>query len=158
VIPARGLVVCPGFIDAHSHDDLYLMADPKARAKIRQGVTTTSIGHCGLSVAPWTPEHLRSSGTPWASSAPLTCRPTSGGTAAFGLPGEAGAARAGNQRRAPGGPRHLRVAAMGMAQRDPSSGELSEMRRLLAEALEAGAFGLSSGLIYPPGATPPPPN
>ncbi|RPJ19209.1 MAG: D-aminoacylase, partial [Desulfobacteraceae bacterium] len=52
VIDAHGLTVCPGFIDSHSHDDVYLLANPRCDEKILQGVTTNVIGNCGISVSP----------------------------------------------------------------------------------------------------------
>src|SRR5215217_9649165 len=55
VIDAHGLVVAPGFIDIHTHSDFTLPLNPKAEAKIRQGVTTEIVGNCGFSVAPALP-------------------------------------------------------------------------------------------------------
>ena len=57
VIAAGGLVVCPGFIDVHSHDDYYLLAQPGAPVKLAQGVTTTVVGNCGFSVGPFSAAH-----------------------------------------------------------------------------------------------------
>src|ERR1700709_1748578 len=71
VIDARGLVVAQGFIDIKTHSDWTLPINPKAESKIRQGVTTEVIGHCGFSVAPVLPgkvELLRdylSPSAPW---------------------------------------------------------------------------------------------
>src|SRR6188768_3680503 len=70
-IDADGLVVAPGFIDIKTHSDFTLPINPKAESKVRQGVTTESIGHCGVSVAPALPgkvELLRdylSPSAPW---------------------------------------------------------------------------------------------
>lgn len=55
-LDARGLVVCPGFIDIKTHSDFTLPINPKAESKVRQGVTTEIIGHCGFSVAPCLPD------------------------------------------------------------------------------------------------------
>src|SRR5260221_13769215 len=55
VIDATGLVVTPGFIDIKTHSDFVLPINPKAESKVRQGVTTEIIGHCGFSVAPVLP-------------------------------------------------------------------------------------------------------
>src|SRR5580693_2394338 len=52
VIDADGLAVAPGFIDIKTHSDFTLPINPKAESKVRQGVTTEVIGHCGFSVAP----------------------------------------------------------------------------------------------------------
>ena len=51
-IDATGLTACPGFIDVHSHDDGYLLAEPTCRLKVSQGVTTTVVGNCGHTLAP----------------------------------------------------------------------------------------------------------
>ena len=52
VIDATGKVVCPGFVDPHSHSDFSLLANPTAESTIRQGVTTEVVGNCGWSYAP----------------------------------------------------------------------------------------------------------
>ena len=57
VIDAQGLTVCPGFFDSHSHDDVYLLVNPRCDEKILQGVTTNVIGNCGISVSPLSDEH-----------------------------------------------------------------------------------------------------
>src|SRR5207253_11191826 len=60
-IDATRKVVCPGFVDAHSHSDWSLFANPTAESTIRQGVTTEVVGNCGESFAPFTElarEHL----------------------------------------------------------------------------------------------------
>ncbi len=152
VIDARGLVVCPGFIDAHGHDDLYLLLEPQAPAKVRQGVTTTTIGHCGLSPAPWTAGDLPmlqdSLGVIGAAHVP----PDRWGDGTFsGFLRALEAAEPGINVVPLVGHGTLRVAAMGLARREPSADELARMEGLLTEALDAGAFGMSSGLIYPPG-------
>ena len=58
VIDAEGLAVTPGFIDIKTHSDFTLPINPKAESKVRQGVTTEIIGHCGFSVAPVLPGKL----------------------------------------------------------------------------------------------------
>ena len=52
VFDASGCVVCPGFVDVHTHSDLTLLSSPEAHSKVRQGVTTEVIGNCGLGVTP----------------------------------------------------------------------------------------------------------
>jgi N-acyl-D-aspartate/D-glutamate deacylase len=147
VIDARGLAVAPGFIDIKTHSDFTLPINPKAESKVRQGVTTEVIGHCGFSVAPALPgkvELLRdylSPSAPW-----LPFRETTFAQYLDGFP--ATAVNAGMLV----GHNTLRLMVMGMAQRPPTSGELAAMIALLEEALEAGALGLSSGLFTAPGA------
>src|SRR5579872_5341999 len=71
VIDAAGLAVTPGFIDIKTHSDFVLPINPKAESKVRQGVTTEIIGHCGFSVAPCLPGKVQaladylSGGAPW---------------------------------------------------------------------------------------------
>ena len=71
VIDAEGLAVTPGFIDIKTHSDFVLPINPKAESKVRQGVTTEIIGHCGFSVAPVLPGKTQlladylSGGAPW---------------------------------------------------------------------------------------------
>ena len=57
---ATGLLVCPGFIDVHTHSDAYLLVEPGAPSKIRQGVTTEITGNCGASAAPRWPRWFTS--------------------------------------------------------------------------------------------------
>src|ERR1041385_6125073 len=71
IIDAAGLAVTPGFIDIKTHSDFVLPINPKAESKVRQGVTTEIIGHCGYSVAPCLPGRVQalkdylSGGAPW---------------------------------------------------------------------------------------------
>ena len=148
-IDAEGLVVAPGFIDAHSHSDLMLMAEPDALPKVMQGITTEVIGQDGLGEAPINDDMLEDwrrylsglNGDPdinwsWRSfgeylEALNSARPATNVVALVGH----------------GNLRHL---AMGMENRAPTPSELDEMRRLITESMREGAFGLSTGLIYPP--------
>jgi N-acyl-D-amino-acid deacylase len=146
-IDAEGLAVAPGFIDIKTHSDFTLPINPKAESKVRQGVTTEIIGHCGFSVAPCLPgkvELLRdylSPSAPW-----LPFRETSFPAYLDGFP--AAAVNAGMLV----GHNTLRLMVMGMENRAPSAGEMAAMVALLEEGLAAGALGLSSGLFTPPGA------
>src|SRR5215470_5910346 len=145
-IDAQGLAVAPGFIDIKTHSDFTLPINPKAESKVRQGVTTEIIGHCGYSVAPALPgkvEVLRdylSPSAPW-----LPFRETTFPDYLDTFP--ATAVNAGMLV----GHNTLRLMVMGMAQRAPTPDELSAMIALLDEALGAGALGLSSGLFTAPG-------
>jgi N-acyl-D-aspartate/D-glutamate deacylase len=146
VIDARGLAVAPGFIDIKTHSDFTLPINPKAESKVRQGVTTEIIGHCGFSVAPALPgkvELLRdylSPSAPW-----LPFRELSFPDYLDSFP--ATAVNAGMLV----GHNTLRLMVMGMANRPPTADELQHMTALLDEALDAGALGLSSGLFTAPG-------
>ncbi len=145
-IDAHGLAVAPGFIDIKTHSDFTLPINPKAESKVRQGVTTEIIGHCGFSVAPALPgkvDMLRdylSPSAPW-----LPFRETSFPDYLDGFP--AVAVNAGMLV----GHNTLRLMVMGMAERAPSEAELAQMTALLEDALAAGALGMSSGLFTPPG-------
>jgi N-acyl-D-amino-acid deacylase len=145
VIDGRGLVACPGFIDIHAHGEEQLLATPTAEAKIMQGITTMVGGNCGISAAPIKgvlQQMLKSvdifSGVAntWSSLEDL-----------FSLIEEQGSAinlgvLIGNGA--------LRACLFGMESRKPSTDELNEMKLLLAEAMQQGALGLSSGLVYAP--------
>jgi N-acyl-D-amino-acid deacylase len=145
-IDVTGLAVAPGFIDIKTHSDFTLPINPRAESKVHQGVTTEVIGHCGFSVAPVLPgkvELLRdylSPSAPW-----LPFREQSFPQYLDGFP--ATAVNAGMLV----GHNTLRLMAMGMDNRAPSSAELKTMADLLEDAMRAGALGLSSGLFAPPG-------
>jgi N-acyl-D-amino-acid deacylase len=146
VIDADGLAVAPGFIDIKTHSDFTLPINPKAESKVRQGVTTEIIGHCGFSVAPALPgkvELLRdylSPSAPWLPFKATTFRDYLDGFPAAAV--NAGMLVGHNT---------LRLMVMGMAERAPTPEELKQMIALLEEALDAGALGLSSGLFTAPG-------
>ena len=146
VIDATGRVVAPGFIDIKTHSDFTLPLNPKAESKVRQGVTTEVIGHCGFSVAPALPGKVEALRRYLAPSAPwLEFRELSFPEYLDGFPATAvnPAMLVGHNT--------LRLMTMGMDDRAPDADELAAMIRLLEEALEAGALGLSSGLFTPPG-------
>src|SRR5260370_12414212 len=146
VIDAHGLAVAPGFIDIKTHSDFTLPINPRSESKVRQGVTTEIVGHCGFSVAPVLPgkvELLRdylSASAPWLPfkattlSDYLASLPTTAVNAGMLV-----------------GHNTLRLMVMGMENRAPTSAELKTMIALLEEALDAGALGLSSGLFTAPG-------
>ena len=148
-IGAEGMVVCPGFIDMHSHSDLMALAEPGCLAKMMQGVTTEVIGQDGLSYAPVTDESLAFFRT--------TLRGLNGDPE-----GLAWDWRSTNEyldqfdRRsainiamlAPHG--NIRAAVLGMEDRTPTRSELDRMKQVLDQAMSEGAFGLSTGLTYSP--------
>jgi len=145
VIDAEGLAVAPGFIDIKTHSDFTLPINPKAESKVRQGVTTEIVGHCGFSVAPVLPgrrqliQDYLSASAPW-----LPFRETTFGEYLDSFP------RTSVNAGMLVGHHTLRLNVMGMEARPPSPAELDQMTGLLEEGLAAGALGLSSGLFTPP--------
>jgi N-acyl-D-amino-acid deacylase len=145
-IDAIGLAVTPGFIDIKTHSDFTLPINPKAESKVRQGVTTEIIGHCGFSVAPCLPgkvDLLRdylSPSAPW-----LPFRELSFPDYLDTFP--ATAVNAGMLI----GHNTLRLMTMGMEPGPPSPAQMNAMIALLEQGLDAGALGLSSGLFTAPG-------
>jgi N-acyl-D-amino-acid deacylase len=145
-VDAAGLAVAPGFIDIKTHSDFTLPINPKAESKVRQGVTTEIVGHCGFSAAPVLPGKVALIRDYLSPSAPwLPFRETSFPDYLDTFP--ATAVNAGMLV----GHNTLRLMTMGMDARAPSAAELRHMIALLEEALDAGALGLSSGLFTAPG-------
>ena len=149
VIDAAGCVVAPGFVDMHSHADFTLPVWPTADSMVRQGITTTVFGQCGLSPAPllegtraqmvemmdrkeaplpwdeWSTlggylDYLRHIGTS-INVVPLVGQGT------------------------------VRAAVMGYAAGPASEEQIAQMQQLVIGAMQEGAIGISTGLIYPPG-------
>ena len=146
IIDAKDKIVCPGFIDIHSHSDFTILAFPKSESKIFQGITTELCGNCGISGAPllnmalekrlptfkelklkfkWDTidqyQNLISSQKKTLNFATLV------------------------------GHGNLRGSVLGYENRIATKDETSFMKRLFSDSLKKGVFGLSSGLIYPPG-------
>jgi len=146
IIDAAGKVVAPGFIDIHSHSDFTILVDPGAESKIRQGVTTELVGQCGVSGAPLEGEVLAKRkddlaelglAVTWSTLEEYFQRLEQA------QPAVNIAALAGHG--------NLRGTVMGYQDRAPSESEVDMMKGMLLQCLEAGAFGMSTGLIYPPG-------
>lgn len=150
VIDAEGYVVTPGFVDIHCHSDAIAFHPEKNPLRLRQGFTTEVIGNCGIGAAPVNPEYreqLRKYNQPFYAGLPLSyewcgfgeyltalddCEPLLNMAALVGH----GA---------------LRAAVVGFEDRKLTADEFAKMRDLLSDSLQAGAFGMSTGLIYPPG-------
>jgi N-acyl-D-amino-acid deacylase len=140
VIDAGGHVVAPGFIDAHSHSDISPLVSPLCESKVRQGVTTECVGQCGSSATPRGPGDEVGAGV--TQAAWTTAREY---LEALGEKGHA------VNLTFLVGQGNLRRVVMGYADRPATPDELEAMKSLLRDGLEAGAMGLSTGLIYPPG-------
>lgn len=147
-VDASGQVIAPGFVDVHSHSDNSPLLGFDDTAKILQGVTTEVNGNCGFGLAPVAP-HFSD------EFASLIRRIFPAFDVDWRTPDELRAVLDGR-----GyvtnfatliGHNSLRVAAMGIEERPPSKQEMGYMRAGVEEALAAGAAGLSTGLIYPPG-------
>jgi N-acyl-D-amino-acid deacylase len=144
-------VAAPGFIDIHSHTDLTIFKHPLAESKALQGVTTEVIGNCGIGAFPVIQERksvlidylkmhefqIPSDGLSWNNFTQYADQLDRIGLGVNLAPLVAHGA--------------LRIAALGAEDRAPSDKELEKMKNLLNESLEQGAWGLSTGLIYPPG-------
>jgi len=150
VINAPGLIISPGFIDTHTHSDVRVFKYPEEDAKLMQGITTALIGQDGLSVAPLDeankgPMMLRVSGLlgtylkewSWNSMAEYLA-------ALEKLPPATN-----TMMLVPHGA--VRAMVVGWENRSAAPFELERMKRILAQAMEEGGCGFSTGLIYPPG-------
>lgn len=143
-----GATVTPGFIDVHSHADGSGFLTPDDTSKILQGVTTEVVGNCGFSMAPRTDDGMGDLNALWSTLGPV---PEWNGYAFGEYWTRAAQAGLVTNQAALVGHNALRIAVMGLSDRAPSAAEVQKMGDLLASALEQGAWGLSTGLIYPPG-------
>ncbi|MBC8588549.1 N-acyl-D-amino-acid deacylase family protein, partial [Paratissierella segnis] len=143
-VDAEDRYLVPGFIDIHCHSDSTLFDYPLAESRILQGITTEIGGNCGISPAPVNPDkvkllkdyagHLEYN---WKRLSEYLGRLESEGTSTnFGTLIGHGT---------------IRLAVMGFEDRKPNEIEMKEMIQLLRQAMDDGAYGMSSGLIYPPG-------
>ncbi|GAA3189945.1 MULTISPECIES: N-acyl-D-amino-acid deacylase family protein [Streptomyces] len=154
-VPADGLALAPGFIDMHAHSDLALLRDPAHEAKTAQGVTLEVLGQDGLSYAPVddrTLAQVRSQIAGWngdGSDIDFSWRSVGGylDRLDHGFDGAGIAVNAAYL--IPQGT--VRMLAMGWDDRPATADELTRMKQLVAEGLQQGAVGLSSGLTYTPG-------
>jgi len=147
VIDATGKMVAPGFIDSHSHADYTLPVSPTADSKVHQGVTTEVVGNCGISAAPLSLDMqakkdenclFGSFGLSWDWDTFASFLDTLGNTGSsvnvVPLVGHG----------------TIRTTVMGMSDAVATAEQLDRMKNEVRSAFEAGAFGLSTGLIYPP--------
>ena len=146
VLDADGLALAPGFIDAHSHSDMSILAAPEALGKVSQGITTEIIGNCGLSLYPVTKynhEHLQELYRNYNVDISWT---------------DLNTYQAELERRNPAvdlvplvGHNTLRASLCGYEKHRLSTNESNELQNSLARCFEQGAQGFSSGLLYVPG-------
>ncbi|MDZ7542822.1 amidohydrolase family protein, partial [Clostridium perfringens] len=146
LVDARGEVVAPGFIDGHCHSDLMIMDYPDSIIKLKQGVTTEIVGNCGLAPAPFMTERanmLMEYITPVIGS---TSNPWSWNTVGQYMDAVTAIKPAEHMATyvAHGA---LRIGVMGFENRPPTDTELDAMRAIVREGMEAGAIGLSIGLL-----------
>ncbi len=155
-IDAQGLVVSPGFIDIHSHSDATLAQFPDAHSRLLQGVTTEVVGNCGISMGPVSSQFLKEAlmvlGT--AGSMPKIPQGTSEWSWQSMMDYLKSALSDGiSVNIAPlVGHGTLRCAVMGFEEQPADAEQMAGMKRLLQRELDQGAFGMSGGLIYHPGA------
>lgn len=148
VVDATGLVVCPGFIDTHTHSDLALLADPAHERAVRQGITTEITGQDGLSYAPLSPTNVTMYRRYLAGLNGNPSLPRAWSTAAEYLALFDGATSVNVAWQAPHGA--LRLETVGMVDRPLSGEALARAKDMLADAFEQGAVAFSTGLSYFP--------
>lgn len=149
-IDATGSVVCPGFIDVHAHSGLMILAEPRHEPKVMQGITTELIGVDGNSYAPFTDQKdfdnflELNSGLDGIPKLPGRWSTVAQYLDMFDRKVAINVAYIiGNS--------PLRICAVGWDDRKAAGQEMEHMKSLLREGMEDGAFGISTGLDYPPG-------
>ena len=143
ILDATGQIVCPGFIDAHSHSDAYLLIEPRASSKVFQGITTEVCGNCGASVAPrlgdaklpsdWQDKPFPGTWSTVAEYRELFEQAKPAVNEALLI-----------------GHNTLHRGICGYEPRGANPDELKKMCHALEQALDEGGCGMSTGLIYPP--------
>ena len=141
-IDAAGRMLAPGFVDVHTHDDGALLRHPGMEFKVAQGCTSVVIGNCGFSAVPATPGEREASGLIGVTA---TWTDLDGFRAAVGDAGTAVNAMA------LVGHNTTRRHVFGNERRPPTRAELDAMKAHVRRAMEQGACGFSTGLVYEPG-------
>ena len=149
-IDAGGKVLAPGFVDMHTHNDFLLLGEPASVSKLKQGVTTIMIGQCGISPAPIDQDKV-SLLDAYTGFVKAGVKPEwnwkSFGDYLSVLDGLDLGVNVGSFV----GHGTIRLNVLGFESRNPSAEELARMREFARQAMEDGAYGMTSGLIYPPG-------
>ena len=143
---AAGMVASPGFVDIHTHSDISVGYNPQQASSISMGVTTQIVGNCGFSIGFATDTETFSSEKRWLAPHKSRIDWSSFGEHLDHIESRG----AGNNIVPLAGHGTLRKRVMGQDDRPPSPTEMREMQRELNVAMEFGAWGLSSGLEYPP--------
>jgi N-acyl-D-amino-acid deacylase len=149
-LDATGRIVCPGFIDMHAHSGLVILAEPRHEPKVRQGVTTEVIGIDGCSYAPF-PSHADLEQFVEINAGLDGCPPLAGRWTTVEQYLDLFTSRVAVNIVYLVGNSPLRVSAVGWDDRPPTAAEMRNQRALLRTAMEEGAWGMSTGLDYPPG-------
>jgi len=143
-IDATGLALAPGFIDVHTHDDFAAILHPEMAFKVRGGVTTCIVGNCGMGAAPFPqaallarsfhPDHALPDWRDHHGYLDLLEHAPAGVNVGMLI-----------------GHGTVRMAAMGRDRGVPTDDQMAAMKSIVQEGLDAGALGLSTGLVYEPG-------
>ncbi|MEW6614616.1 MAG: D-aminoacylase [Thermodesulfobacteriota bacterium] len=146
IIDAGGMVVSPGFVDIHGHSDYFLLVNPQAESKVRQGVTTEIGGNCGYSAAPIFGEEAQERKVEYQKQFSLdlnwyTVQEYSELLKRIGISMNFAILLGHNT---------IRASVMGKENRNPGKKELEDMCIAVEKGMKEGAFGLSTGLIYSP--------
>ncbi len=146
VLDAEGLVLAPGFIDVHSHDDFHVLIEPEVRHNILQGITTVIVGNCGFGAAGSEAGKVQMK----AINEPTADLPDWAGYAGY-LEEVDETSPALNVAALIGHHTARRQAMGGIEDRPPTDNEMAAMLASVEEGMEAGAVGMSTGLVYEPG-------
>lgn len=153
VIDAGGFIVCPGFIDIHSHSDFTLLENPRAESKVRQGITTEVVGNCGFTAAPVEEAHFEDLMEYLVNTVAITDQVKE----KWHWPAQHVFIEEIEQKGSAVnivplvGHGTIRVAAMGFEKHTPTIFEMDRMRKMLEDELAHGIHGMSTGLQYDPG-------
>jgi len=151
VIDVNGMIVSPGFIDLHNHSDMTILAYPNAENSIMQGITTVVVGNCGVSMAPINSSHIDilkkylsfvlvknyDYKWDWQTLGEYYKKVEKQGISLNIAPLV--------------GQGNIRLAVKGFDSSEVTKDEMNKMKMLLEQSIKDGVFGMSTGLIYPPG-------